>query len=181
MAYGTAASGCSKKERPACACKPGSVRAAARTAARFRHYLRLQSPAGSSGLPPGSGRATLECRYTWPCNPQVVRPRVSPRRAVGSYPAFSPLPRTGAVVFCYLDCALTDIYPLGSAVLCVARTFLSPSRGSGGTSRRALRAAKVVIIGGNPTASPDYSASGRSDGGAFGRCPKRRGGPSAER
>ena len=144
-------------------------------------YLRLRSPAGSSGLPPGSGRATLECRYTWPCNPQVVRPRVSPRRSVGSYPAFSPLPRTGAVVFCYLDCALTDIYPLGSAVLCVARTFLSPSRGSGGTSRRALRAAKVVIIGGNPTASPDYSASGRSDGGAFGRCPKRRGGPSAER
>ena len=95
----------------------------------------------------------------------MVRPRVSPRRAVGSYPPFSPLPRTGAVVFCYLDCALTDIYPLGSAVLCVARTFLSPSRGSGGTSRRALRAAKVVIIGGNPTASPIIPhRAGRTEG-----------------
>ena len=45
---------------------------------------------------------------------------------------------------CY---ALTDIYPLGSAALCVARTFLSSLRSSGGTSRQALRAAKVVIIG----------------------------------
>lgn len=164
----------------------GSVSRVLYSAARFRCgapviYLRRRSPAASSNLPPDIGRATLDCRYTRSCNPRDVLPGDIAAPAVGSYPAFSPLPRTGAVVFCYLDCALTDIYPLGSAVLCVARTFLSPSRGSGGTSRRALRAAKVVIIGGNPTASPDYSASGRSDGGAFGRCPKRRGGPAAER
>ena len=49
------------------------------------------SPHGSSSLPPGNGRAALDCRYIWPCNTWDVRPSGSLRRPVGSYPAFSPL------------------------------------------------------------------------------------------
>ena len=55
-------------------------------------YLRLWSPTASSNLPPDIGRATLNCRYTWSCNPQGVRPVNIAATAVGSYPTFSPLP-----------------------------------------------------------------------------------------
>lgn len=45
--------------------------------------------------------------------------------AVGSYPTFSPLPRQWRggyfLLYCY---TLADIFPLGSMVPCVARTFL---------------------------------------------------------
>ena len=68
-------------------------------------------------------------------------------RLVGSYPTFSPLPRTGAVVFCYLDCALTDIYPLGSAVLCVARTFLFRLATSAADRPAAFKFTKIAILG----------------------------------
>ena len=54
-------------------------------------YLRPQSPAASSNLPLDIGRATLNCRYTWSCNPQGVQPDDIAASAVGSYPAFSPL------------------------------------------------------------------------------------------
>ena len=47
-----------------------------------------------SSLPPDNGRAALRCRYIWPCNSQEVRLDMSPYRPVGSYPTFSPLPRT---------------------------------------------------------------------------------------
>lgn len=57
-------------------------------------YLRPQSPAASSNLPLDIGRATLNCRYTWSCNPQGVRPECVTTSAVGSYPTFSPLPCT---------------------------------------------------------------------------------------
>ena len=42
--------------------KPSSVSEA--KAPQFIIYLRRQSPAVSSGLPLGIGRATLNCRYT---------------------------------------------------------------------------------------------------------------------
>ena len=58
-------------------------------------YLRPQSPAASSNLPLDIGRATLNCRYTWSCNPQGVQPDDIAASAVGSYPAFSPLPADG--------------------------------------------------------------------------------------
>ena len=49
-----------------------------------------------SGLPLDNGRATLRCRYTWPCNPPVVLPDYVTIAAVGSYPTFSPLPHPKA-------------------------------------------------------------------------------------
>ena len=55
-------------------------------------YLLRRSPDGSSGLPPGTGRAILDCRCIWPCNPQDVRPPESPSEPVVSYTTFSPLP-----------------------------------------------------------------------------------------
>ena len=67
---------------------------------QFIIYLRRQSPVVSSSLPLGIGRATLNCRYTRPCNPQGVLPRNIAAPAVGSYPAFSPLPLR-AVILCY--------------------------------------------------------------------------------
>ena len=107
-------------------------------------YLRLRSPATSSGLPPDIGRATLDCRYTWPCNPSDVLPGRIATPAVGSYPTFSPLPasrfaesrsqpRSGVVTFaggsfllrCY---TLTDVKPLTWTAPCAARTFLPRSR-----------------------------------------------------
>lgn len=56
----------------------------------FIYAARL--PAGWSSLPPGNGRAALDCRYIWHCNTWDVRPPVSPSEPVGSYPTFSPLP-----------------------------------------------------------------------------------------
>ena len=55
-------------------------------------YLGRQSLAASSNLPPDIGRATLNCRYTRSCNPRDAQPRSIATLAVGSYPAFSPLP-----------------------------------------------------------------------------------------
>ena len=96
----------------------GSVSRVLYSAARFRCgapviYLRRRSPAASSNLPPDIGRATLNCRYTRSCNPSDVRPL-----------------QAGAVVFCYVSYNLTAIKLLAWTVLCVARTFLSPARGS---------------------------------------------------
>ena len=112
----------------------GSVSRVLYSAARFRCgapviYLRRRSPAASSNLPPDIGRATLNCRYTRSCNPSDVRPATSlpPRWALT--PPFHPYP-CGAVIFCYTCYTLTDIKPLACVALCVARTFLSPARGS---------------------------------------------------
>lgn len=80
-----------------------------------------------SSLPPDNGRAALRCRYIWPCNSQEVRLDMSPYRPVGSYPTFSPLPRTRwleAVIFCHLIPDVAAGFPLENAMLCVARTFL---------------------------------------------------------
>ena len=97
-------------------------------------YLRPQSPAASSNLPLDIGRATLNCRYTWSCNPQGVQPDDIAASAVGSYPAFSPLPAAdarGAAAggyFLLRYYTLTDVEPLTRAALCVARTFLPPPK-----------------------------------------------------
>ena len=48
---------------------------------------------------------------------------------VGSCPAFSPLPCGGC--FLLRLSAVADCFPLGSGMLCVARTFLSPVGDSG--------------------------------------------------
>ena len=55
--------------------------------------------------------------------------------AVGSYPAFSPLPLRGGI-FCYTCYTLTDIKPLACVALCVARTFLPLLPGGDGADLR---------------------------------------------
>ena len=90
----------------------GSVSRVLYSAARFRCgapviYLRRRSPAASSNLPPDIGRATLDCRYTRSCNPRDVLPGDIAAPAVGSYPAFSPLPLRGGYFLLHL------LYPHG--------------------------------------------------------------------
>ena len=87
-------------------------------------YLLRRSLAVSSNLPPDIGRATLNCRYTWSCNPRGVLPRSIATLAVGSYPTFSPLPPEGGGYFLLHYYTLSSIKPLTCAALYVARTFL---------------------------------------------------------
>ena len=133
----------------------GSVSRVLYSAARFRCgapviYLRRRSPAASSNLPPDIGRATLNCRYTRSCNPRDVLPGDIAAPAVGSYPAFSPLPAGKSLVggsFLLRSYTLTDIKSLACAALCVARTFLSRPRPAA-TERTCT--AKVIKFGGIP-------------------------------
>ena len=75
----------------------GSVSRVLYSAARYRYgalviYLRRRSPAASSNLPPGIGRATLHCRYTRSCNPSDVRPPTSLPSRWALTPPFHPYP-----------------------------------------------------------------------------------------
>ena len=103
----------------------------------------------------------LNCRYTRSCNPRDVLPGDIAAPAVGSYPAFSPLPAGKSLVggsFLLRSYTLTDIKSLACAALCVARTFLSRPRPAA-TERTCT--AKVIKFGGIPA----------SGGGAiFGKC-----------
>ena len=114
-------------------------------------YLGRRSPAQLvSNLPPDIGRATLDCRYTRSCNPRDVLPGDIAAPAVGSYPAFSPLPAEKSLVggsFLLRSYTLTDIKSLACAALCVARTFLSRPRPAA-TERTCT--AKVIKFGGIP-------------------------------
>ncbi len=89
-------------------------------------------------MPPVARTATLatyppasdEQPYCAGIHGLATRKRYGPARCRGGRwaltPPFHPYPEQfRAVVFCYPRYALADIYPLGSAVLCVARTFLS--------------------------------------------------------
>jgi len=56
-----------------------------------------------SGLPPGIGRAALHAPVYITFQPISRTALCIPAEAVGSYPAFSPLPALkSAVVFCYV-------------------------------------------------------------------------------
>ena len=68
-------------------------------------------------------------RYTWSCNPSDVQPVVSPLPRWALTPPFHPyrFKRNGGY-FLLRYYALTDIFPLGRTVLCVARTFLPSLR-----------------------------------------------------
>ena len=87
-------------------------------------------------LPPGSGRATLDCRYIWSCRSRCRTPTVSPQTVVSSCLAFSPLLRPGrsrgrtrylraAVIFCYSSHKVTSISAFHCGMLYPVRTFLS--------------------------------------------------------
>ena len=99
---------------------------------------------------PDIGRAILDCRYTRSCNPRDVRPDDIAASAVGSYPAFSPLPAVrsrrpaashGSRRVPNLPPAgghsllrshnLTAVKSLACVALCVARTFLPPACAGG--------------------------------------------------
>jgi hypothetical protein len=86
-------------------------------------------------------------RYTWSFNPSGVRLPVLPPEPVSSYLTFSPFPfafaQGGYFLLHYYT--LTDIFPLGSMVLCVARTFLPGHRLlSGRGDGTACCSAKVI-------------------------------------
>ena len=93
----------------------GSVSRVLSSAARCRCgvlviYLGRRSPAASSNLPPGIGRATLQLPVYTVLQPVRRTAGDIAAAAVGSYPAFSPLPlQAGAVVFCYVSYNLTAI------------------------------------------------------------------------
>ena len=118
-------------------------------------YLGRRSPGASSNLPPDIGRAILDCRYTRSCNPRDVRPDDIAASAVGSYPAFSPLPAVrsrrpaashGSRRVPNLPPAgghsllrshnLTAVKLLACVALCVARTFLPLLPGGDGADLR---------------------------------------------
>jgi len=62
-----------------------------------------------SGLPPGIGRATLDCRYTWPCNPCVCTATPVTRDAGELLPhLFTFTPRTAGLLF-----SVPERYPCG--------------------------------------------------------------------
>ncbi len=107
-------------------CKPGSV---LRCALPVRSPCHLSTTAVTRRLK----QPTPRHRTSNPSLPvytvlQPVRRTAADitASAVGSYPAFSPLPvQARAVILCYVSYNLTAIKSLAWTVLCVARTFLS--------------------------------------------------------
>src|SRR5690606_7020245 len=126
------------------ACTPDSVPARLAATRWAAIHLGLPSPAGSSGLPAGIGRAILKRLRGPPQRPFLALLRVgfaepprSPEVLVGSYPTVSPLPAVRPAV-CFLW-----HFPAGHPGLLLAttlpygvRTFLG-----GGSPRRRGRPA----------------------------------------
>ena len=109
-----------KKQR---AYKPGSVLLPKEKCLSF--ISTDGRPSALATYPPASGELPYMRRCTWSCNPSDVRTPGVAIGAVGSYPAFSPLPSlTLRRLFSVTFPLPFDNFPLGSMVLCVARTFL---------------------------------------------------------
>ena len=128
------------------ACKPGSVPVPCGQAPAI--YLRLLSPAGSSGLPSDVGRATLIMSVYMTLQLLRRTARHVTMRLVGSYPAFSPLPRSEEQGGCFLlrYSTLTDGFLLGSRMLCVARTFLFRLAASAADRPAAFEKTKIMFF-----------------------------------
>ena len=75
---------------------------------------------------PGIGRATLNCRYTRSCNPRDVLPGGIAAPAVGSYPAFSPLPAGITKIPCGRSFSVTLLYPHGYQVVSLRGALCCP-------------------------------------------------------
>lgn len=106
-------------------------------------YLRRQSPAASSNLPPDIGRAALERRCTRSCNLRDVRPDDIAASAVGSYPAFSPLPPQRR------SFSVTLLYPYGHQVVSLRGALCCsdfPPPPCGGSDRACLHGANIRIF-----------------------------------
>ena len=83
-------------------------------------------PSSAASTPPGIGRATLNCRYTRSCNPRDVLPGGIAAPAVGSYPAFSPLPAGITKIPCGRSFSVTLLYPHGYQVVSLRGALCCP-------------------------------------------------------
>ncbi len=127
-------------------CKPGSVGSVhvpSPSAINLDLPLpaRLRSLEATRVLPSGSGEQPSDAGIHELATSKAHSTCVT-IGLVGSYPAFSPLPFGGC--FLLRLSAVTDCFPLGSGMLCVARTFLSPLKDSGRPV--SFRIAKILII-----------------------------------
>ena len=127
-------------------CKPGSVELA-HVPSLSAINLDLPSPARLRNLrvtrvlPSGSGEQPSDAGIHELATSKTHSTCVT-TSLVGSYPAFSPLPYGGC--FLLRLSAIAGCFPLGSGMLCVARTFLSPMRDSGRPV--SFQAAKILNI-----------------------------------
>lgn len=95
----------------------------------FVIYLHSLSPASSSNLPPDIERAALHASVYMVLQPISSTALYVTMQTGELLPHLFTLTSTSkAVIFCYLNSALTNSFPLGSMMLCVARTFLFLSR-----------------------------------------------------
>ncbi len=114
-------------------CKPGSV-GSVHVPSPSAINLDLPSPARLRNLrvtrvlPSGSGEQPSDAGIHELATSKAHSTCVT-TGLVGSYPTFSPLPCGGC--FLLRLSAVADCFPLGSGMLCVARTFLSPVGDSG--------------------------------------------------
>ena len=114
-------------------CKPGSV-GSVHVLSLSAINLDLPSPARLRNLmitrvlPSGSGEQPSDAGIHELATSKAHSTCVT-TSLVGSYPAFSPLPCGGCSLLRLS--AVAGCFPLGSGMLCVARTFLSPVGDSG--------------------------------------------------
>jgi len=115
-----------KKKKKQQVCKPGSVLYLHKA---FVIYLEQMSPFAFSNLPPDIGRATLHASVYMILQP-IRRTALNVTTQTGELLphlfTLTPINRSGYFLLRYS--ALTNSFPLGNMVLCVARTFLH-SRG----------------------------------------------------
>jgi hypothetical protein len=105
---------------------------------------RLKQPTHPAGIKTSSFLCKTE-RDLFGLSTRGVYPRqLSPATAVSSYLTFSPLPRqVVAVIFCgtfRFRIFTSEPFPLGSALLCVARTFLFP------VTRKAIEQSAIFLF-----------------------------------
>ena len=107
-------------------CKPGSVLCLRKVSVI---YLGHKSPYTSSNLPPDIGRATLHTSVYMilqPIRRTAFRVATKPGELLPHLFTLTPTSRSGFFLLHYS--ALTNSFPLGNMVLCVARTFLFSTR-----------------------------------------------------
>ena len=110
-------------------------------------YLRPSSPTGSSGLPSDVGRATLVGVGLHDLTTPKMHSPICHHTAGGLLPHLLTLtlPKRGGS-FLLHDSTFADSFPLGSGMLCVARTFLFCLAASATSRPAAFPNAKVSIF-----------------------------------
>ena len=90
----------------------------------FVIYLLLSSQTVSSNLPPDIGRTALHASVYLVLQSVVRTALRVATQAVGSYPAFSPLPLRAVILF-YANLPSLIASTFRNTASCIARTFLS--------------------------------------------------------